>query len=82
MVQVAPGVRLSRLGTYALCVVMVLSGPGFLALGLLLDASVWACVVIAAVMSLLLVPLGVTLGRDVTRTLTQRRLAERSRAGS
>ena len=82
MVQVAPSVRLSRLGTYALCVVMVLSGPGFLALGLLLDAHVWACIVIAAVLSLILVPLGLRLGSDVRRTATQRRFAERSRAGS
>jgi membrane protein implicated in regulation of membrane protease activity len=72
----------SRLATYALCLVMFLSGPGFLALVLLLDASVWAGIVIAAALSLVLVPLGVTLGRDVTQAADQRRLAERSRAGS
>lgn len=82
MVEVARSVRLSLLGTYALCIVMVLSGPGFLLLGILLDAHVWACVAIAAVLSGVLVPLGLRLGSDSTRTATQRRLAERSRAGS
>ena len=57
-----------RVTMYALCVVMVLSGPGFLALGLLLDADVWACVLIAVLLSLVLVPLGVALGSDVRRT--------------
>jgi hypothetical protein len=74
--------RTRRLPTYALCVVMMLSGPGFLALGLMLDAEVWAVVLIATVLSLVLVPLGLTLGHDVMRTADQRRLAERSRAGS
>ena len=83
MVEVARSVLLwRRVPVYALCSVMIASGPGFLALGLLLDANVWACIVIAAVLSLILVPLGLTLGRDVRRTATQRRLAERSRAGS
>lgn len=68
MTEVTPVGRSWRVTMYALCVLMVLSGPGFLALGLLLDADVWACVVIAVVLSLVLVPLGVALWSDVRRT--------------
>jgi low temperature requirement protein LtrA len=83
MTEVTPVGSGWRVTMYALCILMVLSGPGFLALGVLLDAHAWACSAIAAVLSLVLIPLGLTLGRDVRRSrLSQRRLAERSRAGS
>lgn len=68
MTEVTPVGRGWRLSTYALCIVMVLSGPGFLALGLLLDADPLACILIAAAMSLFLVPLGALLWSDVRRT--------------
>ena len=68
MTEITPAGRVWRLAMYALCIVMVLSGPGFLALGLLLHASVWACVVIAGLLSLILVPLGLVLWSDVRRT--------------
>ena len=67
MTEVTPVGRVRRVLTYTLCVFMVLSGPGFLAIGLSLDADVWACVLIAVVMSLVLVPLGVALWSDVRR---------------
>lgn len=67
MTEVTPVGRVWRMSMYALCVVMVLSGPGFLALGLLLDADAWACVLIAVVLSLVLIPLGVALSSDVRR---------------
>ena len=68
MTEVTPVGRTWRVTMYVLCVVMGLSGPGFLALGLLLDADLWACVLIAVVLSLVLVPLGVALWSDVRRT--------------
>ena len=68
MTEVTPLGRGRRMATYALCIVMVLSGPGFLALGVLLDAHVWACIAIAAVLSLVLIPLGVAMWSDVQRT--------------
>ena len=67
MTEVTPVGRVWRMSMYALCVVMVLSGPGFLALGLLLDADLWACVLIAVVLSLVLIPLGVAMWSDVRR---------------
>jgi hypothetical protein len=73
MKEVTPIGRVRRLTTYALCVVMVLSGPGFLALGLMLDADVWPCVLIAVVLSLVLVPLAIALGSDVRRTAQEMR---------
>lgn len=75
MTEVTPVGRGWRLSTYALCIVMVLSGPGFLALGLLLDADPLACLLIGAAMSLVLMPLGAFLWSDVRRTaLGMRRL--------
>ena len=68
MTEVTPVGRTWRATMYVLCVVMGLSGPGFLALGLPLDADLWACVLIAVVLSLVLVPLGVALWSDVRRT--------------
>ena len=68
MTEVTPVGRVWRMSMYALCVVMMLSGPGFLAVGLLLDADAWACVLIAVVLSLVLIPLAVALWSDVRRT--------------
>lgn len=68
MTEVTPVGRAWRLTMYAWCVVMVLSGPGFLALGLLLDANVWAGIVIGAALSLILVPLAVAMWSDIGRT--------------
>jgi hypothetical protein len=68
MTEVTPAGRMWRFTMYALCVVMVLSGPGFLALDLLLHASVWAGILIAAVLSLILIPLGLAMWSDVRRT--------------
>jgi hypothetical protein len=66
--EVTPVSRGWRVSIYALCAVMALSGPGFLALGVLLDAHVWACVLIAVLLSLFLVPLAFVLASDVRRT--------------
>ncbi|VXC38013.1 hypothetical protein [Aeromicrobium sp. 9AM] len=68
MTEVTPVGRAWRVSMYALCVVMVLSGPGFLALGILLDADLWAVILIAVVLSLILVPLGYAMGSDIRRT--------------
>lgn len=76
MTEVTPVGRVWRVTMYGLCVFMVLSGPGFLALGLMLDADLWACVLIAVVLSLVLIPLGVALWSDVRRTT---RVMSRSR---
>jgi uncharacterized membrane protein YhaH (DUF805 family) len=65
--EVTPAGRISRFTMYALCVVMAVSGPGFLVLGLLLDASVWAGILIAAVLSLILIPLAFAMWSDVRR---------------
>jgi hypothetical protein len=72
-----------RLTMYVLCIVMVSSGPGFLALGLMLDASVWGFIVVAAVLSLVLIPLGIALWFDVRQTVRgMRRLHQRGVAGT
>ena len=68
MTEVTPVGRVWRLSMYALCLLMVLSGPGFLALDLMLDASVWAGILIATVLSVILVPLALALWSDVRRT--------------
>ncbi|MEV7397684.1 hypothetical protein [Aeromicrobium sp. NPDC092404] len=82
MTEVTPPGRNWRFASYALCALMALSGPGFLALGVLLDAHVWTTLAIAAVLSAILLPLAFTLARDAWRSAGQRRLADRSRAGS
>ena len=68
MTEVTPAGRVARLAMYALCVVMVSSGPGFLALSLLLHADLWAGLLIGAVLTLILVPLGVAMWSDVRST--------------
>jgi hypothetical protein len=68
MTEVTPVGHGWRVAMYAFCIIMVPTGPGFLALGLLLDANVWACLAIAAVLSLVLIPLGIALWFDVRRT--------------
>ncbi len=68
MKEVTPVGRMWRVTMYAMCVVMVLSGPGFLALGILLDADLWAVILIAAVLSLILTPLALAMWFDVRRT--------------
>ena len=73
MTEVTPVGRTWRLSTYGLCLVMVLSGPGFLALDLLLDANIWAGIVIGALLSLILVPLAIAMWSDVGRTARRMR---------
>src|SRR5687768_13104444 len=68
MTEVTPVGRVWRLSMYALCILMLLSGPGFLALSLMLDASVWAGVLIGGLLSWCLVPLGIVLWSDIGRT--------------
>jgi hypothetical protein len=68
MTEVTPAGRAWRLAMYALCVVMVVSGPGFFALDLLLDANRLAGILIGTTMTVILVPLGIVLWNDVRRT--------------
>ncbi len=68
MTEVTPVGRVWRVTMYAMCLVMVLSGPGFLALGILLDGDLWAVILIAAVLSLILTPLALAMWFDVHRT--------------
>jgi hypothetical protein len=73
MTEVTPAGRVARLAMYALCIVMVASGPGFVALDLLLDASLWAGLLIGGAMTLILVPLGLALWNDVRSTARRMR---------
>src|SRR5215213_1030127 len=68
MTEVTPAGRVWRFAMYALCILMGLSGPGFVALDLLLDASVWAGILIGGTMTLILVPLGIAMWNDVRST--------------
>jgi hypothetical protein len=71
--EVTPAGRMWRFTMYALCVVMALSGPGFLALALLLDANRWAGILIAGALTAILAPLAVALWSDVRRTVRRMR---------
>lgn len=83
MTEVTPVGRAWRISMYALCVVMALSGPGFVALDLLLDANLLAGIVIGGLLSLILVPLGVALWNDVRQTARRmRRLRTAGVAGT
>ncbi|KAA1395397.1 hypothetical protein [Aeromicrobium ginsengisoli] len=73
MTEVTPAGRVARLAMYALCVVMASSGPGFLALSLLLHADLWAGLLIGALLTLILVPLGVAMWSDVRSTARRMR---------
>ena len=68
MIEVTPVGPGWRVSMYGLCIVMLLSGPGFLALGVLLAADVWAVILIALVLSVVLIPLGFAMWSDVRRT--------------
>lgn len=73
MTEVTPAGPAWRLSMYALCIVMAVSGPGFFALDLLLDANRLAGILIGGLLSLILVPLGVALWNDVRGTARRMR---------
>lgn len=68
MTEVVPVGRLWRASMYVVCIFVVLSGPAFLVLAHVLGASLWIGVLIGALLSLILIPVGLAMWFDVRRT--------------